>query len=95
MNNFYIFVNQINKSPEFKKFDIRDNQIGFNGKYIDFTYFDFYDFYAKNPNFKNNLPNLNAEAIFEILQIHAKFYDEENKKQEMTTEEEDVNSIIL
>lgn len=89
MNNFYIFVNQINKSPEFKKFDIRDNQIGFNGKYIDFTYFDFYDFYAKNPNFKNNLPNLNAEAIFEILQIHAKFYDEENKKQEMTTEDFD------
>lgn len=89
MNNFYIFVNQINQSPEFKKFDIRDNQIGFNGKYIDFTYFDFYDFYAKNPNFKNNLPNLNAEAIFEILQIHAKFYDEENKKQEMTTEDFD------
>lgn len=89
MNNFYIFVNQINKSPEFKKFDISDNQIGFNGKYIDFTYFDFYDFYAKNPNFKNNLPNLNAEAIFKILQIHAKFYDEENKKQEMTTEDFD------
>lgn len=89
MNNFYIFVNQINQSPEFKKFDIRDNQIGFNGKYIDFTYFDFYDFYAKNPNFKNNLPNLNAEALFEILQIHAKFYDEENKKQEMTTEDFD------
>lgn len=86
MNNFYIFVNQINQSPEFKKFDIKDNQIGFNGQLIDFTYFDFYDFYAKNPNFKNNLPNLNAEAIFEILQIHAKFYDEENKKQEMTTE---------
>lgn len=89
MNNFYIFVNQINQSPEFKKFDIRDNQIGFNGKYIDFTYFDFHDFYAKNPNFKNNLPNLNAEALFEILQIHAKFYDEENKKQEMTTEDFD------
>ena len=31
MNNFYIFVNQINQSPEFKKFDIKDNQIGFNG----------------------------------------------------------------
>lgn len=89
MNNFYIFVNQINQSPEFKKFDIKDNQIGFNGQLIDFTYFDFYDFYAKNPNFKNNLPNLNAEAIFEILQIHAKFYDEENKKQEMTTEDFD------
>ena len=89
MNNFYIFVKQINQSPEFKKFDIKDNQIGFNGQLIDFTYFDFYDFYAKNPNFKNNLPNLNAEAIFEILQIHAKFYDEENKKQEMTTEDFD------
>lgn len=89
MNNFYIFVNQINQSPEFKKFDIRNNQIGFNGKYIDFTYFDFHDFYARNPNFKNNLPNLNAEALFEILQIHAKFYDEENKKQEMTTEDFD------
>lgn len=89
MNNFYIFVNQINQSPEFKKFDIKDNQIGFNGQLIDFTYFDFYDFYAKNPNFKNNLPNLNAEAIFEILQIHAKFYEEENKKQEMTTEDFD------
>lgn len=89
MNNFYIFVNQINLSPEFKKFDIKYNQIGFNGQLIDFTYFDFYDFYVKNPNFKNNLPNLNAEAIFEILQIHAKFYDEENKKQEMTTEDFD------
>ena len=89
MNNFYIFVNELNKCPEFKKIDIKDNRIGYNGEYIDFTSFDFYDFYAKNSNFKNNLPNLNAEAIFKILQIHAKFYEEEKKKQEMTSEDFD------
>lgn len=91
MNNFYIFIDQIKQCPEFKKFDIKDNKIGYNGEYIDFSYFDFYDFYSKNINFKNNVSNLNAESIFKILEIHAKFYDEKNKKQEMTSE--DFNEI--
>lgn len=90
MNNFYIFIDQIKQCPEFKKFDIKDNKIGYNGEYIDFSYFDFYDFYSKNINFKNNVSNLNAESIFKIL-IHARFYDEKNKKQEMTSE--DFNKI--
>ncbi len=91
MNNFYIFIDQIKQCPEFKKFDIKNNKIGYNGEYIDFSYFDFYDFYSKNINFKNNVSNLNAESIFKILEIHARFYDEKNKKQEMTSE--DFNKI--
>lgn len=89
MNNFYIFVNLLSQNPEFKKFDVKDNRIGYNGEYIDLTSFDFYDFYAKNSNFKNNLHNLNAEAIFKIVQIHAKFYDEEKRKQEISSEDFD------
>ena len=75
MSNFYVLVNLLNQSSEFDKLDIKENKIGYNGQYLDFSYFDYYDFYSKNTNFKNNLSNLNAESVFKILEIHAKFYD--------------------
>ena len=89
MSNFYVLVNLLKQNSEFDKLDIKENKIGYNGQYLDFSYFDYYDFYSKNTNFKNNLSNLNAESVFKILEIHAKFYDEKNKKQEMTSEDFD------
>lgn len=89
MSNFYVLVNLLKQNSEFDKLDIKENKIGYNGQYLDFSYFDYYDFYSKNTNFKNNLSNLNAESVFKILEIHAKFYDEKNKKLEMTSEDFD------
>ena len=87
MNNFMILIKILNQNPESKNLEIKENAIGYQGKFIDLTNFDYYDFYSKNTNFKNNLQNLNAEAIFKIIEIHAKFYNQKSLAKQLTEDD--------
>ena len=87
MSNFAIFVEMLKNNPEFTNLTISNGKISYAGKTVNFSIFDFQDFFNKNSRFKEEMTTLKADALIGILDVHAKYYDELQKEKNIDEEQ--------
>ena len=88
MNNGYAFLTEVLSSrEEFKDLKLNGTILSYNGKQINLKNINIDYLLNQNPRFKKELPNLNPEAIFNILKLHLDYTKAENAKQEKKAKE--------
>ena len=81
MNSEYALLFEVlNSREEFKDLKLNGTILSYNNKKINLKDLNLNYFLSQNPNFKNDLPNMTPEAIFNILTLHLEYVKADNAK---------------